>query len=128
MVENKTKPHNASVSAFLKAVENERRRSDALVVNELMTRITGEKPKMWGASIVGFGSYHYEYESGKEGDFFLTGFSPRKASLVLYIMPGYGEMDEYLARLGKHKTGKSCFYINKLDDVDLAVLEKLIEK
>ncbi len=128
MAENKTKPHNASVPAFLKAVENERRRRDALTVNELMKRITGEKPTMWGPTMVGFGNYHYKYDSGHEGDYFLTGFSPRKANLVLYIMPGYGQFDDIMARLGKHKTGKCCLYINKLDDIDLDVLEELIEK
>ena len=91
-----------------------------------MTRITGEKPKMWGTSIVGFGSYHYKYESGRERDWFLTGFSPRKSAMSL--LPGYGEFDAIMARLGRHKTGKACLYINTLEDVDLAVLEELIEK
>ncbi len=124
----KTQPHDASVSAFLKAVAHETRRRDAFTINELMTRISGEKPQMWGASIVGFGSYHYKYESGREGNWLLTGFSPRKSAMSLYIMPGYGEFDAIMARLGKHKTGKACLYINTLEDVDLAVLEELIEK
>ena len=128
MAENKTKPTKASVPAFLKAVENETRRRDALVINEMMARISGEKPVMWGPTMVGFGSHHYKYASGREGDLFLTGFSPRKANLVLYIMPGYGQFDDVMARLGKHKTGKACLYINKLEDVDLGVLEELIEK
>ncbi len=126
MAENKTKPHNASVPAFLKAVENETRRRDALTINEMMKRITGEKPTMWGPTMVGFGNYHYTYASGREGDYFLTGFSPRKASLVLYIMPGYGQFDDIMVRLGKYKTGRACLYINKLADIDLAVLEELI--
>jgi hypothetical protein len=128
MSDLKTKPHNASVSAFLKAVEHETRRRDALTINEMMTRITGEKPKMWGPTIVGFGSYHYKYDSGREGDWLMTGFSPRKSAMSLYIMPGYGQFDDVMARLGKHKTGKACLYINKLEDVDMAVLEELITK
>ncbi len=124
----KTKPRKASVAAFLKAVEHETRRRDADTINKMMTRITGEKPKMWGETIVGFGSYHYKYASGREGDWFLTGFSPRKSAMSLYIMPGYGQFDAIMARLGKHKTGRACLYINKLDDVDLAVLEELITK
>ena len=124
----KTKPHNASVSAFLKSVEHETRRRDAQTINKMMTRITGEKPKMWGETIVGFGSYHYKYASSREGDWFLTGFSPRKTAMSLYIMPGYGQFDAIMARLRKHKTGRACLYINKLDDVDLAVLEELITK
>lgn len=126
MAENKTKPNAASVPTFLKAVENDTRRRDAHTVNEMMTRISREKPVMWGTSIVGFGSYHYKYDSGREGDMLMTGFSPRKANLVLYIMPGYGQFDDIMARLGKHKTGKACLYINKLEDVDMAVLEELI--
>lgn len=128
MSENKTKPTGASVSKFLNSVENARRKADARVVNAMMERITGEKGKMWGPTMVGFGRYHYKYDSGREGDLFLTGFSPRKASLVLYIMPGYGKFDDIMARLGKHRTGKSCLYINKLDDIDLDVLEELISK
>lgn len=128
MAENKTKPTTKSVSAFLNSVENKRRKADALVVNKMMKRVTGMRPKMWGETLVGFGKYHYKYESGREGDMFLVGFSPRKANLVLYIMPGYGEFDDIMARLGKFKTGKSCLYINKLEDIDLGVLEELIEK
>jgi hypothetical protein len=128
MSEPKTKPNNASVPAFLKAVEHETRRRDALAINEIMTRITGEKPTMWGDSLVGFGSYHYKYASGREGDWPLTAFSPRKSAMSIYIMPGYGEFDDIMARLGKHKTGRACLYINKLEDVDMAVLEELITK
>lgn len=128
MSDLKTKPTDASVAKFLHGVEHEKRKQDALVVNEMMERITGEKGRMWGASIVGFGSYHYKYASGREGDWMMTGFFPRKSALTLYIMPGYGEFDDVMARLGKHRTGKSCLYLNKLEDVDLAVLEELIVK
>lgn len=128
MTENKTKPTTKSVSTFLNSVENKRRKADALVINEMMARITGEKPRMWGPTMVGFGEYHYKYDSGREGDLFLIGFSPRKANLVLYIMPGYGQFDDLMARLGKFKTGKSCLYINKLNDIDMDVLEELISK
>lgn len=128
MAEMKTKATTASVSAFLKAVENPVRRADALVVKDLMSRITGWRPRMWGPSMIGFGQYHYKYDSGREGDLFVTGFSPRKASLVIYIMPGYRDYGPLMAKLGKHKTGKSCLYINKLADVDLKVLETLIRK
>lgn len=128
MADLKTKPRKVSVPAFLKSVEHETRRRDAKVIKEMMTRITGEKPKIWGDTIVGFGSYHYKYESGREGDWMLTGFSPRKSAMSLYIMPGYGEFDEIISRLGKHKTGKACLYINKLKDIDMAVLEELVTK
>ena len=128
MAEQKTKPTKASVSAFLKAVENPVRRADAKTVKALMERITGWKAKMWGPSIVGFGQYHYKYDSGHEGTSIVTGFSPRKANLVIYIMPGYVDYGPLMAKLGKHKTGKSCLYINKLADVDLKVLETLIRK
>ncbi len=126
MAENKTAENQGDVEVFLASVEHPTRRNDAITVNQLMQKITGLPAKMWGASIVGFGHYHYKYESGREGDFFRTGFSPRKANLVVYIMPGYTDHSAVLARLGKHKIGKSCVYINKLTDVDLAVLEELI--
>ncbi len=126
MAELKTKPTSASVTAFLKAIDNPTRAEDARTIKSLMERLTGEKPKMWGPSIIGFGNYHYKYDSGHEGDFFITGFSPRKKALTLYIMPGFGRYDDLMARLGKYKTGKSCLYINKLSDVDMAVLEELI--
>ena len=125
MAEIKTKPTQISVADFLGAVDNPGRRADAQTVCAMLERITGERPKMWGPSIVGFGSYHYKYDSGHEGTMCRLGFSPRKAQLVLYILtedPGQGEQ---LARLGKHKTGKSCLYINKLADVDMAVLEDM---
>ena len=124
--ENKTQPTTASVEAFLQSIEHETRRADGFALLELFNRITGMKPKMWGPSIVGYGRYHYKYESGREGDFLLTGFSPRKSALSIYIMPGYRDMSEKLERLGKHKTGRSCLYINKLDDIDLTVLEEIV--
>ena len=122
----KTKENNGDVLAFLNSVEHDKRRTDSLKVLEMMSEITGETPKMWGSSIVGFGSYHYKYESGREGDFFLTGFSPRKQSMTLYIMPGFGRYQELIEKLGKHKTGKSCLYVNKLEDVDETILKELI--
>ena len=128
MSDLKTKPHDGNVEAFLNGVEHDKRREDSFVVLEMMKRITGEAPKMWGPSIVGFGDYHYKYESGREGDMFLTGFSPRKQSLTLYIMSGFHHYDELLQRLGKHKTGKSCLYINKLEDVDLNVLKEMVRE
>lgn len=128
MTELKTKPNDGSVEAFLDAVPDERRRRDCYTVLELMKRVTNEEPKLWGSSIVGFGSYHYTYASGRSGDSFLSGFSPRKQNLTLYIMAGFEQYDELLARLGKHSTGKSCLYVKRLDDVDLAVLEELVAR
>ena len=126
MAELKTKKNDASVEGFLTGVGNERRRADSFVVLEMMKRITGEEPTMWGSSIVGFGSYHFRYASGREGDWPRIGFSPRKQSLTLYVMPGFSNYDDLLSRLGKHRTGKSCLYVNKLADVDMDVLEQLI--
>lgn len=123
---NKTIPNDTSVDAFLDTVENERRRTDARTVKAMMERITGWEPKMWGPSIVGFGEYHYRYDSGREGDFLITGFSPRKKALTIYIMPGFTRYDALMGKLGKFKTGRSCLYINRLDDVDLSILEELI--
>ncbi len=124
----KTQENDADVGAFLDGVENIRRREDARTVSDMMARVTGEPPRMWGASIIGFGRYHYKYESGHEGDFFLTGVAPRKQALSVHIMPGFSEYQDLLDRLGKHKTGRSCLYINKLDDVDLTVLEELVRR
>lgn len=128
MAEAKTKPTEESVSGFLKTVSDKSRREDCLTVLELMKDVTGEEPKMWGSSIVGFGRYRYKYESRREGEWMITGFSPRKSDLTLYIMPGFEPVSELMARLGKHKTGKSCLYIKKLADVDLGVLRKIVEK
>ncbi len=124
--DNKTKSTAASVEAFLNSIEHDTRRADGFALLELFNRITGLKPKMWGPSIIGYGRYHYKYDTGREGDFLITGFSPRKSALSIYIMPGYRDMSEKLARLGKHKTGKSCLYINKLADIDLSVLEEIV--
>ncbi len=126
--ENKTKPTRVSVTAFINAVENETRRRDAKTLLAMMKKITGEKPKMWGPTIIGFGEYHYKYASGREGDMLLVGFSPRKANMVLYVMGSIAENDPLRKKLGKYKTGRSCLYVNKLEDVDPKVLEKIIEK
>lgn len=126
MAELKTKPNDADVEAFLAALPDAQKRSDSLVLLDLFRTVTGEPPKMWGTAIVGFGDYHYVYASGREGDWFITGFSPRKQNLTLYCMGGYEPHGEVLARLGKHKLGKGCLYINRLRDVDLNVLRELI--
>ena len=128
MSELKTRPNDSSVEAFIEAVDHPRRREDARVLLDLICRVTGEKPVMWGPSIVGFGSYHYRYASGQEGDWPIAGFSPRKQNLSIYIMPGFGKYGDLLSRLGKHKTGKSCLYVNKLSDVDIDVLENLVRE
>jgi hypothetical protein len=126
MAENKTKPTEASVAGFVDAIADPQKRADAKTVIRLMHRATGKKPKLWGPSIVGFGSLHYVYDSGREGDMPIVSFSPRKAALVLYNLIGAGDADALLAKLGKHTTGKGCLYIKKLADVDEGVLEKLI--
>ena len=123
---NKTQPTAVSPEAFLSAVDHQQRREDGFTLLDFFNRVTGLKPKMWGSSIIGYGRYHYKYDSGREGDFLITGFSPRKTALTVYVLPGYRDMSEKLTRLGKHKTGKSCLYINKLVDVDMAVLEEII--
>ena len=125
----KTTVNDASVKDFINKVDDEVKRQDSLALLKLFSQVTGEKPKMWGSSIIGFGSYHYKSEkSRQEGDWMLTGFSPRKQNLTLYVLPGFGEYQELLKDLGKHKTGVGCLYINKLADVDMAVLENLIKK
>lgn len=126
MYELKTKLNDGNVVDFLNAIENNRRREDSFILLDLMSEITGEAPKMWGSSIIGFGQYHYKTKSGIESDWMNIGFSPRKQSLTLYIMNGYDQYDDLLSKLGKHKIGKSCLYINKLDDIDLEVLKSLI--
>lgn len=128
MADLKTRKNRASVEKFLASVDNETRREDAFKVLELMEKITGEAPVMWGTAIVGFGTYHYKYASGREGDWMMVGFSPRKQNLAIYIMPGFSAYDELMEKLGKHKTGKSCLYINKLDDVHLPTLRKLVRE
>lgn len=126
MTKNKTQPTNNSVIDFINQVENEQKKQDALIILDLMKTITKEEPVLWGPSLIGFGNYHYKYESGREGDFFIVGFSPRKTALTIYIMPGYDRYDSLMAKLGKFKIGKSCLYIKKLSDVDLDVLTELI--
>lgn len=128
MAENKTKPTAESVTAFLNKVPDKARREDCFAVLNIMKRVTGEEPTMWGPSIVGFGRYRYKYESGREGEWMITGFSPRKNDLTLYIMPGFDQVGSLMQRLGKYKTGKCCLYIKKLEDVDVAVLRKLVEQ
>ena len=126
MADLKTKKNDASVVLFLNGIENVKRKKDAFAILGMMEKITHSQPNMWGPSIIGFGNYHYKYASGREGDLFLSGFSPRKQCLTLYIMNGFKKYEEILNRLGKHKTGKSCLYINKLEDIDTVVLEELI--
>ena len=126
MAEAKTKKTKTSVTAFLNKIEDEQRCKDCFAVLELMKQGTGVEPKMWGSSIVGFGSYKYRYESGREGEWPVIGFSPRKNDLTLYILPGFEVFETLLAKLGKYKTGKSCLYIKKLDDVEIPVLKRLI--
>ena len=126
MTELKTKVNDADVVAFLNGVADERKRQDCFAVLELMRRVTGEEPKMWGASIVGFGAYHYVYATGNSGDWLLTGFAPRAQNITLYIIAGFDQYPDLMARLGKYKTGKSCLYVKRLADVDLTVLEELV--
>ncbi|QZH74402.1 MAG: DUF1801 domain-containing protein [Erythrobacter sp.] len=132
MSEAKTRPTSETVEQFIAAVDHPGKRADAEVLDALFRNVTGEEPQIWGPSMIGYGSYHYKYDSGLEGDFFRTGFSPRKAKHSIYLTGGYcdeqtGQKNaELLARLGKHSTGKSCLYINKLADVDLGVLEELV--
>ena len=126
MASNKTQPNRQSPADFIAGVELERRRADSEVLLGFFHDVTGFDPVMWGPSIIGYGRYHYVYKSGREGDFLATGFSPRKASLSIYVMPGYQDYGAILDRLGKHKLSKSCLYINKLDDVDMDVLAELI--
>ncbi len=128
MAELKTKPNQASVKAFLDSIADQQKRQDCRAVLKMMKDATGEKPRMWGPSIVGFGSYHYKYESGREGDWFLTGFSPRKQALTLYIMGGLGRHPQLMRKLGRHKTGSSCLYVKKLADLDLGVLKQLVRE
>ena len=128
MAELKTKQTEESVEAFLNGVADEKKRQDCFTILELMKQVTGMEPKMWGTSLVGFGSYHYKYKSGREGDWFLTGFSPRKQNLTLYIMSGFSQYDALLSTLGKFKTGKSCLYIKKIEDIDFQTLRELVKQ
>jgi hypothetical protein len=124
--ELKTKVNKASVEDFLNSIEDEQKRADCFEISKIMTQVTKEKPKMWGASIVGFGTYHYKGASGREGDWMLTGFSPRKQNLTLYLMGGFDMHKDLLKKLGKFKTSVGCLYIKKLDDVDKKVLKQLV--
>jgi len=128
MSELKTKQNEESVLDFLNSVEDEQRREDCRKLLKLFTEVTGETPKMWGKSIVGFGSYHYKYDSGREGDWFLTGFSPRKQNLTIYITAGFSEYGDIVENLGKFKTGSSCLYVKKLSDIDSNILKTIVKK
>lgn len=126
MATNKTTETAKSVTAFINAVKDEIKRKDSFQLIEIMSGITGFEPKMWGPAIVGFGTYHYTYDSGREGDMPIVCFSPRANALVLYLGSGFDKREEFLKQLGKHTTGKGCLYIKKLDDISLAVLKKMI--
>jgi len=127
MAELKTQRNENSVKDFLNQIADEKKRQDAFTVLALMQEVTKAEPKMWGASIIGFGSYHYKYASGREGDWFVAGFSPRKQNLTLYIMSGFDEYGKLLQKLGKHKTSKACLYINRLSDISLPTLRELVK-
>lgn len=128
MAENKTRPTKLSVTAFVNSIEDKRKRADIKKVSAMMRKATGERAKMWGTSIVGFGEYHYKYASGREGDFMLVGFSPRKNEMTLYIVAGFTKFDRLMKKLGKYRTGKSCLYIKRLSDIDESVLQELIDQ
>ena len=128
MAEPKTKPTRASVKKFIDGIENDTRRRDARAVLALMKDVTGETPRMWGDRIVGFGEYRYRYGSGREGQWFLTGFSPTKTGVTLYIMGGFAGMEGHLEKLGKHRTGKGCLYLKRLEQVDPAVLRRIVKE
>jgi hypothetical protein len=123
--ENKTKPTQKAADEFLESVSDPVRREESVRIKTMLQEVTGEKPVMWGDSIVGFGQYHYKYDSGREGDFMKIGFAPRKQALTVYIMPGFDRYDDLMQKLGKYKTGRSCLYIKKLTDIDWPVLEEL---
>ena len=128
MAEQKMRPNDQSVTAFLDKISDEARRAECYAVLGMMKRVTRTEPKLWGSGLVGFGNYHYKYESGHEGDCFVIGFASRKTALTLYLTAGVDRYPKLLAKLGKHKAGKGCLYIKKLDDVNLAVLEDLVSK
>ena len=128
MADVKTKQKSSSVTAYLNSIENTSRRADAKAMHKLMREVTGERARMWGSSLVGYGSYSYPYASGQSGSSALCGFSPRKQNLVVYIMPGFKPYKSLMAKLGKYRTGKSCLYINKIENVDKTVLRKLVDK
>lgn len=128
MAELKTKVNDLSVKKFLDAIPEKQVREDSYVISDMLKAITKCEPKMWGTSIIGFDSYHYKYDSGHEGDMCLVGFSPRKKNISIYLMGGFDKIEDLMAKLGKHKVGKGCLYINKLEDVDVKILKKVIEK
>ena len=128
MAELKTRQNDQDVATFLNGIADEGRRRDCFTILELMKDVTGAEPRMWGDSIVGFGNYHYRYASGREGDWFVTGFSPRKQNLTLYLASGLGQHADLLQRLGKHTVGKGCLYIKRLDDIDLPTLRELVKR
>ena len=125
---NKTQPHDADVLAYIDGIEHAGRREDAHILLEMLGEVTGESARMWGPSIIGFAQYHYVYESGREGDHFLTGFAPRKANMVVYVMPGFAAYGDLLDQLGKYKTGSSCLYLGRLGSIDTKVLRRLVDK
>lgn len=127
MAQNKTQPTNQKVSAFIAAIEDTQKRADCKALLKLMREVTGQPATMWGPSIVGFGNYHYKYASGREGDHFLTGFSPRKQALTIYIINGFQPHARLMEKLGKFKTGRSCLYVKSLDDIDRSVLTSLVK-
>lgn len=126
--ELKTKATDQSVEKFISEIADDKMRDDCFTVLDIMKTVTKEEPKLWGGSMVGFGRYHYKYESGREGEWFITGFSPRKQNLTLYIMSGFTGYDELMTKLGKYKTGKSCLYVKRLEDIDQSILKTLIKK
>ena len=126
--ENKTQPTQASPVAVLEALDDEKKKEDSFTLLKLIEEQTGYEPVMWGDSIIGYGKYHYKYQSGRTGEFMITGFAPRKRNLTIYIMPGFDQYDSLMQELGKFKTGRSCLYVNKLADIDLEVLRTLISK
>lgn len=126
MSENKTKPTDASVNDFIESIDHKTRKADSKILLPAMSAWTGMKPRLWGPSIIGFGEYHYRYESGREGDHLLTGFAPRKTAMTVYIMPGFKPYQEHLTRLGPHKHSSSCLYITRLERIDIKVLEDIV--
>ena len=128
MAELKTKETKLSVTKFIGKVEDDQKRQDLQAILKLMKQVTKEEPKIWGDSMIGFGHFHYISDSGREGDWFLTGFSPRKQNLTIYITPGFDKYESLMKQLGKHKTSKGCLYIKKLEDVDMKVLKQLIKQ
>lgn len=127
MSQNKTKPNDGDIENFLNSVEDPQRREDAKILLPLMAKWNDDTPKMWGTSIIGFGEYHYKYASGREGDHLISGFSPRKGALTIYIMDGFKNHTSLMEKLGKYKTGSSCLYVKKLDDINIDILEKLVK-